>query len=184
VETTVLDIHSELVKLSAVGDSKAQYQLYKLYAKAMLNVSFRMMHNVEDAEDMLQEAFTEAFKKLKYFRFEATFGSWLKKIVVNRCMNELRRRKTNLQFFEDMQLFEQRTEEEMLLPELSVDNVKRAMESLPGGSRMVFSLHVLEGYDHNEISEILKISVSTSKSQYMRARLQVKQLLIQQGYEN
>jgi RNA polymerase sigma-70 factor (ECF subfamily) len=143
-----------------------------------------MMHNVEDAEDMLQEAFTEAFKKLKYFRFEATFGSWLKKIVVNRCMNELRRRKTNLQFFEDMQLFEQRTEEEMLLPELSVDNVKRAMESLPGGSRMVFSLHVLEGYDHNEISEILKISVSTSKSQYMRARLQVKQLLIQQGYEN
>ena len=150
----------------------------------MLNVSFRMMHNVEDAEDMLQEAFTEAFKKLKYFRFEATFGSWLKKIVVNRCMNELRRRKTNLQFFEDMQLFEQRTEEEMLLPELSVDNVKRAMESLPGGSRMVFSLHVLEGYDHNEISEILKISVSTSKSQYMRARLQVKQLLIQQGYEN
>jgi RNA polymerase sigma-70 factor (ECF subfamily) len=184
VETTVIDIHSELVKLSARGDSKAQYQLYKLYAKAMLNVSYRMMHNVEDAEDMLQEAFTEAFKKLNHFRYEATFGSWLKKIVVNRCMNELRRRKANLQFFEDMQLFEQRTEEDLVLPELSVDKVKRAMESLPGGSRMVFSLYVLEGYDHNEISDILKISVSTSKSQYMRARLQVKQLIIQQGYEN
>ncbi len=184
METTVIDIHSELVKLSARGDSKAQNQLYKLYSKAMLNVSFRMMRNVEDAEDMLQEAFTEAFKKLKYFRFEATFGSWLKKIVVNRCMNELRRRKANLQFFEDMQLFEQRTEEELILPELSVEKVKQAMEGLPGGSRMVFSLYVLEGYDHNEISEILNISVSTSKSQYMRARLQVKQLLIQQGYEN
>ena len=184
METTVLDIHSELVKLSAVGDSKAQYQLYKLYAKAMLNVSYRMMRNVEDAEDMLQEAFIEAFKKLKYFRFEATFGSWLKKIVINRCMNELRRRKANLQFFEDMQLFEQRSEEEMLLPELSVEKVKLAMENLPYGSRMIFSLYVLEGYDHQEIADILRISVSTSKTQYMRARQHVKQILMQKGYEN
>lgn len=184
LETSVIDIHSDLVRLSAGGDRKAQYELYKLYAKAMLNVSYRLMRNTTDAEDMLQEAFTEAFKKMKDFRFESTFGSWLKKIVINRCLNELRRRKTSLQFFEDMQLFEQRSEEEMLLPELSVEKVKSAMENLPDGSRMIFSLYVLEGYDHHEIADILRISVSTSKTQYMRARQHVKQILMQKGYEN
>lgn len=184
LETSVIDIHSDLVRLSANGDRQAQYSLYKLYAKAMLNVSFRLMRNTTDAEDMLQEAFAEAFKKMKNFRFESSFGSWLKKIVINHCLNELRRRKTSLQFFEDMQVFEQRSEEEMQQAELSVEKVKSAMESLPDGSRMIFSLYALEGYDHQEIADILRISVSTSKTQYMRARLHVKQIIMQKGYEN
>ncbi len=184
LETSVINIHSELIIQSVKGNRTAQYELYKRYAKAMLNVSYRLMRNTNDAEDMLQEAFTDAFKQLHRFRFESPFGSWLKKIVINHCLNELRRRKASLQFFDDMQLFEQIAEEEMHLPELSVEKVRSAMENLPDGSRMVFSLYLLEGYDHEEIADIMRISVSTSKTQYMRARQCVKQILIQKGYEN
>ncbi len=143
-----------------------------------------MMPTVEDAEDMLQEAFTEAFRRLSGFRYESTFGAWLKRIVINRCINELRKRKTDLSFFDDMQRFDQTEEKEPDPKGVSVEKVKKAMDDLPNGSRMIFSLYLLEGYDHIEISEILNISVSNSKSQFMRARLKVKEKLNQMGYEN
>ncbi len=143
-----------------------------------------MMPSTEDAEDMLQEAFTEAFRRLSGFRYESTFGAWLKRIVINRCINELRRRKADLQFFDDMHRFEGTAENESEISGLSVEKVKKAMQTLPNGSRMIFSLYLLEGYDHIEISEILNISVSNSKSQFMRARLKVKETLMQMGYEN
>jgi len=184
LETVDLDIHEDIIRRSIAGDRKAQYRLYQLYAKAMLNICMRMMSGREDAEDMLQESFAEAFRRLHTFRFESTFGAWLKRIVVNRCINELRRRKADLRYFEDMHLFEGRKEEEDTETGLSVEKVKSAMKELPNGSRMIFSLYLLEGYDHIEIAEILNISVSNSKSQYMRARQRVKELLTQMNYEN
>ena len=96
------DIHRKLVEESMQGSSKAQYKLYKLYAGAMLNTSYRMMRNREEAEDMLQESFSEAFIKLDRFRFESTFGAWLKKIVVNKCINEIKRKKANLEYTDDI----------------------------------------------------------------------------------
>jgi RNA polymerase sigma factor (sigma-70 family) len=184
LETVQLDIHEDLIRGSIQGNRKAQYRLYQLYAKAMLNICARMMPSQEDAEDMLQESFTEAFRRLHTFRFESTFGAWLKRIVVNRCINELRRKKADLKYFEDMHLFENKKEEENEVTGLSADIVKKAMKDLPNGSRMIFSLYLLEGYDHLEIAEILNISVSNSKSQYMRARQRVKELLTQMNYEN
>jgi RNA polymerase sigma-70 factor (ECF subfamily) len=184
LETVQLDIHEDLIQGSIRGDRKAQYRLYQLYAKAMFNVCARMMPSHEDAEDMLQESFTEAFRRLHTFRFESTFGAWLKRIVVNRCINEIRRKKTDLKYFEDMHLFEGKKDEEEESYGLSAELVKKAMKDLPGGSRMIFSLYLLEGYDHLEIAEILNISVSNSKSQYMRARQRVKELLTQMNYEN
>jgi RNA polymerase sigma-70 factor (ECF subfamily) len=184
LETIKLDIHRDLIEQSVLGNQKAQYRLYQLYAKAMYNICCRMMPNTEDAEDMLQEAFTEAFRRLSSFRYESTFGAWLKRIVINRCINELRKRKAELSFFDDMQRFEGKAEEVTETMGVSVEKVKKAMEELPNGSRMIFSLYLLEGYDHVEISEILNISVSNSKSQFMRARLRVKEKLNQMGYEN
>ena len=184
MESVELNIHKDIVEKCLRGDRKAQYQLYQLYSKAMLNVCFRMMHSREDAEDMLQEAFTDAFKRLSSFRFESTFGAWLKRITINRCINELRRRKADLKFFEDMHIFANKAEDEIDTAGLNPEKVKKAMYQLPSGSRMIFSLYLLEGYDQNEISEILDISVSNSKTQYMRARHRVKEILIQSGYEN
>jgi RNA polymerase sigma-70 factor (ECF subfamily) len=144
-----------------------------------------MMNEREDAEDMLQESFSEAFRRLDSFRYESTFGAWLKMIVINKCINEIKRKKAQLEFFDDMSPFE---DEEDLTDEqesgLSPDKVKKAMEQLPKGSKMIFSLYLLEGYDHQEISGILNISESNSKTQYMRAKQRIKEILKDKVYES
>lgn len=176
-----IDIHRELVEQCRFGSSKACYKLYKLYAKAMFNICLRMLNNRSEAEDMLQEAFADAFQRLNSYRYESTFGSWLKQIVVNKCINELKRKKTEIKFLdkiEDVDMAEESndnpSEYELAL---NVQNIKNAMQLLPDGSKVIFSLYLFEGYDHTEIAEILNISESTSKSQYMRARQKVKEIL-------
>lgn len=178
------EIHKEIIEQSKRGSSKAQYQLYQLYAKAMYNTSYRMMNGQADAEDMLQEAFTEAFNKLETFRYESTFGAWLKRIVVNRCINEIKRRKADLQLFDNMSKFNDLEDVEDVNAELKVADIKKAMQELPEGSRVIFSLYLLEGYDHREIAQILNVSESNSKSQYMRARKRIKEILEETRYEN
>ena len=140
-----------------------------------------MMNNREEAEDMLQEAFTECFLKLDSFRFESSFGAWLKKVVIYKCINELKRRKAELVFSENIELirrsdqYEESSEDNP--NEYSVSKINKAIEQLSDGYRIIFSLYILEGYDHGEISEILGISESTSKSQYMRAKRKIKELI-------
>lgn len=179
------DISRDIIERSRKGNRQAQYQLYQMYAKAMFNVCYRFMNDREEAEDMLQESFTEAFRRLDTFRFESTFGAWLKRIVVNRCINEIKRKKANLEFFDDMSPFEVKEDKpDDLETGLSVDKIKKAMGELPKGSRLIFSLYLLEGYDHQEISGILKISESNSKTQYMRAKQRIKEILKTQIYES
>ncbi len=173
-----MELHREVIELSKEGNPKAQFTLYQLYAKAMYNICHRMMNNQAEAEDMLQEAFTEAFKKLSSFRYESNFGSWLKRIVINKCINEIKRKKADLQYFDDISNFDVSEEEDSAYKAgLSIENIKQAMKELPKGSRIIFSLYLLEGYDHKEISQILNISESNSKSQYMRAKNKVKAYL-------
>jgi len=179
------DINRDIIERSKKGNRQAQYQLYKLYSKAMFNICYRMMNDVADAEDMLQEAFSEAFRRLDSFRHESTFGAWLKMIVIHKCINEIKRKKAQLEFFDDMTPFED--EEDLTDVQetgLSPDKIKKAMTELPKGSRMIFSLYLLEGYDHQEISEILGISESNSKTQYMRAKQRIKEILKTQLYES
>lgn len=178
------DIHKEIIEKSKKGNNKAQYKLYQLYARAMYNTCYRMMNSQTAAEDMLQEAFTEAFMKLHTFRYESTFGAWLKRITVNKCINEIKRKKTELQFVEDITLFADYEEKEEMIEGLEVKEIRKAMEQLPDGSRMIFSLYLLEGYDHREIAQILNTSESNSKSQYMRAKRKVKEILEGGKHEN
>jgi RNA polymerase sigma-70 factor (ECF subfamily) len=141
-----------------------------------------MMNNRQEAEDMLQEAFSEAFLRLDTFRFESAFGAWLKRITVNKCINALKKRKAEL-VPSDQLPDEPVTEDENTdIPGLSVEKVRQAMEDLPEGYRVVFSLYLLEGYDHLEISQIMDISEATSKSQYSRAKKKIKEILIQQTH--
>ena len=138
-----------------------------------------MMNSREEAEDMLQESFTEAFTRLDTFRYESSFGAWIKRIVVNRCINELKRRKANLVLTENIPEHDDRGEEEddLETTKLKVKDVIKAMEMLPEGYRVIFSLYLLEGYDHAEIAQIMGITESTSKSQFSRAKQRVKELL-------
>lgn len=184
-ETGTQEIHRDIIEGSKFGNQQAQYRLYQLYSKAMFNVCYRMMNNREEAEDLLQDSFTDAFHRLDTFRYESSFGHWLKRIVVNKCLNEIKRRKADLDFYEDMGWFENLEEEneEAYGNGLTVDNVKQAMNKLPSGARMIFSLYLLEGYDHVEISQILNISESNSKSQYMRAKRKIKEILNNMSHE-
>ena len=137
-----------------------------------------MMNSREEAEDMLQESFTEAFIKLSTFRYESSFGSWLKRIVINKCINELKRRKAELILTENIPDSNPETDDnDIETAKLKVNDVMRAMEQLPEGYRIIFSLYLLEGYDHTEIAQIMGITESTSKSQFSRAKQKLKEIL-------
>ncbi len=175
--TPDLHIHDQLIDECRRGSRKAQFRLYELYSKAMLNTAYRITGNMEEAEDMLQEAFTDCFRNIRSYRTESTFGSWLKTIVINRCISRLRKKETELVLIDDYSRHEMQEEEppQATWPDQSV--IARAVEKLPDGYRVVFSLYLLEGYDHTEISQILGISESTSKTQYLRAKVKLKKIL-------
>jgi len=149
----------------------------------MLNVAFRIVGNVAEAEDVLQEAFLDAFNKVKDFRQDTTFGLWLKQIVVNRSINLLRKRRLELVDMEGEQI-ENIADDE---PEDQEDvqyraaQVKEAIKELPEGYRLVISLYLLEGYDHEEIGQILEISENTSRTQFLRAKRKLVEILNRKG---
>jgi len=172
------DIHREIIELSKTGNPKAQFQLYKLYSKAMFNICVRMLNSIEEAEDLLQESFTDAFMKLNSFRYESSFGAWLKRIVINKCINAINRKKVDL-VFPDQPVEPDTRDEDVDYRgiDMDVQRIHHAVGKLPDGYRVIFSLYALEGYDHGEISQIMNISESTSKSQYLRAKQKIKELL-------
>lgn len=135
------------------------------------------MNNREEAEDMLQEAFTQAFTKLDSYRYESNFGAWIKRIVVNTCINAINKKKVELTYCEEIYYHELPEETDETEVQLTVANITKAMEELPKGGRMVFSLYLLEGYDHVEIAQIMGITESTSKSQFMRAKRRIVEIL-------
>jgi len=177
----VVYTHKELVEASKAGLRKAQFQLYDLYVDAMYSVSFRMLGRREDAEDVVQDAFTEAFTKLKQFRYDSSFGAWLKRIVVNRSLNFLRDRK--IVFSEWEKSANQVADKNEFFTEpdqdrtFSLSKVKAAITQLPHGYRQIINLYLVEGYDHIEIGEILNISNGTSKSQYHRAKKKLLEIV-------
>ncbi len=141
----------------------------------MYNAALRIVNDADDAEDVIQEAFISAFQNLKAFEGRATFGSWLKRIVVNKALTFLKSKRDfvddlneNIDVEDEVDV----THEEM---EFKVEKVKIAIALLPDGFRSVLSLYLFEGYDHKEIAEILGITESTSKSQYMRAKKKLVQ---------
>jgi RNA polymerase sigma factor (sigma-70 family) len=167
-------IHAPLIEDCRKGNKKAQFRLYDQYSKAMYNLAYRIMNNREDAEDILQEAFVECFRNIGSFRFESTFGAWLKKIVVNKCINQVRKKKVDLTFVETLPPVAIEENEE---PVYDTNRIFQSIEKLPDGYRIILTLYLLEGYDHTEISQILGISESTSKSQYSRAKEKLKSIL-------
>src|SRR6185369_10322361 len=128
LEAGTVHIHAEIIERCRKGDREAHYQLYKLYSRSMYNVGYRIVNNEAEAEDVLQESFISAFKSLHYYRGDATFGSWLKRIVVNKAINVLKGRRTE-RFPEDgkFDLVEETVVDQEF--EYSVDQVRKAIES-------------------------------------------------------
>jgi RNA polymerase sigma-70 factor, ECF subfamily len=176
------ELHKEIIELCIAGNAKAEYQLYKLYSGAMFNVCMRLLNTREEAEDALQEGFSEIFDKLKTYRFESTFGSWAKRVMINKCLNQINKKKPVLILKDKLPESPEEPEEPDYKDlKFKVQEVHKAIEKLPDGYRIVFSLFMFEGYDHAEIAQILNISESTSKSQYMKAKRKLKELITNQA---
>jgi RNA polymerase sigma-70 factor (ECF subfamily) len=173
VEAAFRNIHQDLIDGCRAGDQKAQFQVYKLYYKAMFNTSLRIVNDGMEAEDVMQEAFLSAFEKIGTYSGTVSFGAWLKRIVVNRSLDALGKRKA---VFEDIEthtgLRDDSPDETSYKEDIEsrVEEVKAAIERLPEGYRVILSLYLIEGYDHDEIAEMLNISSSTSRSQLSRAK--------------
>ncbi len=173
VEAAFKNLHQDLIDGCKTGDQKAQFQVYKLYYKAMFNTSLRIVNDTMEAEDIMQESFLSAFEKIDTYSGTVSFGAWLKKIVINRSLDTLSRKKA---IFEDIEThigIKDTSGEEIALKEeveIKVEEVKQAIENLPDGYRIILSLYLLEGYDHDEIADILSITSSTSRSQLSRAK--------------
>lgn len=179
------DINAPLVERCRLGDRRAQAEIYKRYSRAMFNASLRITGDYAEAEDVLQEAFLSAFRELHTYKGDSSFGSWLKRIVINKSINCLRNRR--------LQLVPLAEQHDVVSADAGdggpdaeetswrADVLRRCVQELPDGYRVVLSLYLLEGYDHAEIASILQITESTSKSQYSRARKKLLELARQHG---
>jgi RNA polymerase sigma factor (sigma-70 family) len=183
LELTATMVRDELVERCKLGDTAGYGTLYRQYAKAMYNTSLRIVNNTADAEDVLQEAFLDAFRSLNDFHYHSTFGAWLKRIVINKSINILRKRKMNLVELDQTNAYALTEDERLDEQELQykVEQVKKAIEKLADGYRTVLSLYLLEGYDQEEISEILGITHNTVRTQYIRAKQKLLLILKQGG---
>ena len=177
------NIHRDIVDRCIQGDRSAYHELYTLYSKAMYNTCLRITQDVADAEDVLQEAFVSAFNHIRSFKGDSTFGAWLKRIVVNKALTFINKKKIDWVGLEQEGIDVEDREEPVAF--YNVENIKKSIDNLPEGYRIVLSLYLLEGYDHKEIAGILDITESTSKSQYNRAKKKLRALITKEAiYEN
>jgi DNA-directed RNA polymerase specialized sigma24 family protein len=144
------------VRKATQGDDEARGLLYEQFSQKMFSICVRMTSNRPDAEDILQESFITAFNNLHQLREQHLFEPWIRKIVVNECIRHVK------------------------LQGISFEQIHQEIKGLPGGCREVFNLYVIENYSHQQIAESLEITLSTSKSQYHRARQLLKERLLKQ----
>jgi RNA polymerase sigma factor (sigma-70 family) len=176
---TYQNIHQEIIDRCAGNDRNAQFELYKLYYKNMFNIAYRILNDTMEAEDAMQESFLAAFNKIKTYRGEVSFGAWLKRIVINRSVDMLNGKKIKHDDIYQVSNIPEGDDnnDEAEIQKHHIKKIKQALQELGEGYRVVFSLYYLEGYDHEEISQILHITTSTSRSQLTRARKKITEYL-------
>lgn len=178
-----IKIASDLVDRCRANDRKAQMTLYRKYCDGMYCVAMRFVRQTDEAEDLVQEAFIRAFKKIDQFRGDVTFGAWLKRIVVNKCLDHLKKKKEKTIAIEEYNLQIAEEPDWNVEQTVSVDGVMEAMDKLPGKYGNVLKLYLLEGYDHEEISEILGLTQTASRTRLMRGKEYLRALLNEKNYE-
>ncbi len=167
-----------LVEQCKQNNPKAQLQLYKQYCDGMFIVANRYLKDAAAAEDAMQEAFIKAFRKLSQFKGDVTFGAWLKRIVVNTCLDIIKARKIDAEpLNEEVAHIADDDNDWMVSDEATVEEITSAIEKLPKNYKIVVQLFLLEGYDHQEISQVLGISESASRTNLHRGKQQLKESL-------
>lgn len=171
------NIHQDLIDRCRDSDRGAQFEIYGLYYKAMYNTSLRILKDPGEAEDIMQESFLSAFDKIETYSGTVSFGAWLKKIVINRSLDSLKKRRLSFEILDEGVIPER--DEGSDDDDISdrIEEIRKAIMRLPDGFRVVLTLYLFEGYDHEEIGQILDINPSTSRSQFTRARKKLEEML-------
>ena len=175
-------IHKPIIDQCKNNSAKAQMQLYNLYCKGMFFVALRYVKDRYIAEDVMQEAFIKAFKKIHLYKGEVTFGAWLKRIVINQSIDQLKKSKLELVSINEEMYKITNDEDWQVESTISLDTIIKTIKNLKEKYRLVLTLYLLEGYDHKEISEILGITVVTSRTNLLRGKKLVKEQLKSKRY--
>jgi RNA polymerase sigma factor (sigma-70 family) len=182
--TPTITYIDELVVRCRQGDQRAQMEIYNKYYKAMYNIALRIVKDPAEAEDVMQEAFIKAFAKIHSFQGKSTFGAWLKKITVNRSINSFNKQ-TKYQNVSYEDQFKYETEEDQGIDikeeeaNSRVKKVLKAMEGIKESYRIALNLHLIEGYDYDEICEILDISAANCRTLISRAKESLRKKLLE-----
>jgi RNA polymerase sigma factor (sigma-70 family) len=176
---TIATIPPDLIAQCKNQNRRAQLELYRKYAHGMYCVAMRFVRNSADAEDITQEAFIRAFQKIEQFEGNVAFGAWLKRIVINRSIDFLKAKKQHFVELQEHRLSIADEDSWNVEQQVSLETVKAAMEELPDKYRYVLQLYLVEGYDHQEISEILDLRETTCRTRLMRGKNYLRELLNQ-----
>ncbi len=177
---------AEAIRRAQCGQAVGFEKLYRLHSRRVYALCLRMTTNTAEAEDLTQEAFLHVFRKIHTFRGDSAFSTWLHRLVVNTVLMRLRKKSVPATSLDEITEPDEETGgagKEFGAPDLllsgSIDrfNLQRAIAELPPGYRTVFVLHDIQGYEHNEISEIMGCSIGNSKSQLHKARMRLRDLL-------
>ncbi|WP_165731512.1 RNA polymerase sigma factor [Polaribacter sp. 20A6] len=166
-----------LIKNSKRGNQKAQIKLYDLFSEAMFFISYRYLKNEEEAKDAMQDAFLKAFLSLDTFKEDTSFGSWLKRIVINTCIDTLKKKNIETVSLENYPLEILDDTDWNFDIKINKEEILKAIEKLTIKYQLVVKLYLIEGYDHSEISKILEIPEKTSRTHLRRGKLALRNLL-------
>ncbi|MAO08846.1 MAG: RNA polymerase subunit sigma-70 [Alteromonas sp.] len=169
--------HSLLVEQCKEHNRKAQMALYRQYCDGMFIVASRYLKDTAAAEDALQEAFIKAFQKIHQFKGDVTFGAWLKRIVINTCLDTLKTKKMDRVEVNEETLSIVEEDSWSVPDETTVTEVIQAIEDLKDPYGIVTRLYLLEGYDHQEIAEVLGITENASRTYLHRAKKRLQEQL-------
>ncbi|PIF00226.1 MAG: RNA polymerase subunit sigma-70 [Maribacter sp.] len=174
--------HIDVVEQCKANDRKAQMQLYKQYCEGMFCVAMRYVQDTNDAEDVIQEAFIKAFQMIHQFKGEVTFGAWLKRIVINKSIDFLKTKKQHLVALDENCLKITDDNDWKVDDGTTIDCVKSAISKLPDKYRFVVMMFLIEGYDHREIAQVLKLKETTSRTRLLRGKSYLRELLKERIY--
>ena len=159
------------------GEPKAQEALFNLYAPKMLGVCFRYTRSIMEAEDVLQEGFIKVFKYLNSFKNEGSLEGWIRKIMVNTSLNHIKKNKHIAEELEIEKAIGLEADHDTAIQNYDSKLIMEALQALPDGYRVILNLFAIEGYSHKEIADSLGIAESTSRSQFLRAKVVLKRIL-------
>ena len=175
-------LQATLISKCRQNNAKAQLQLYDMYCNAMYIIALNYVKQEAVAEDMMQEAFIKAFQKIEAFDSKVSFGAWLKKIVINQCLDWLKKRKLRVVSIDNEHVKIIEEDDWKVENNITVNQIYKAIEQLPDNYKISLKLFLLEGYDHQEISQILNITEVSSRSQVFRGKNKLRELLKQYNY--